>query len=325
MTAMRATKVLSAMLLASALLVAAAHGKTPPPAFNHAVHAANQVACADCHKDILTVRGVRRVLPVRATCATCHPESRWPASLPATTRDVTFVHSGHKDAAAECAACHKDPDVRTGKDAGHKACAECHAQAFDELQCGLCHGASPFAGQNALTDFRHKDRFLAEHGVYATRSFQSCRQCHTESYCNDCHGKRAEPSPSIKYPEAVTRNLIHRGDYVTLHPIEARTDDSKCLTCHARRDCNDCHARRGVGPSADRSGFRHPDGFLASHGKEARQDIVRCASCHEQTGYGNCVACHKASSGVNPHPKGWEDRRTGLSQSSRMCATCHNQ
>jgi hypothetical protein len=320
---MRATKLLTALLLTAVLVLSAAYGKAAPPAFSHAVHAANQVACAACHGDVLADRGVRRVLPARAACLPCHPDSAWPAAAKETTRGVTFVHSGHKDAAKDCAACHKEGGAKLDKAAGHAACAACHQGALDELQCGLCHGASPLAGQNALGGFTHKDRFLAEHGVYATRSVQTCRQCHTESQCNDCHGKRAEPKPSIKYPEAVTRTLVHRGDYVTLHPIEAATDDAKCLACHARQDCNACHARRGAGPSADRPGFKHPDGWMADHGREARRDIVRCASCHEQTGFGNCVACHKASSGVSPHPKGWEDRRTGLSRSSRMCATCH--
>ena len=324
---MRTLPTLALVLAALALVLAPAIGKDAPPAFAHAIHLKNGVGCPDCHKMIPSDRGVLRVLPGRAVCLPCHKDSTWPTAVPKGERGVTFVHSGHQDAIKDCAACHKDPDAKAGKATWHAACATCHQSAYDELQCGLCHGATPFTAQNALNDFTHKDRFLAEHGPYATRSAQTCRQCHTESWCNDCHGKRAQPRPSIKYPEAVTRNLIHRGDWVTLHPAEARTDDSKCLSCHARKDCNACHARNSVGPAADHPTFTHPASWLANHGKQAREDITRCASCHEQTGFGNCVACHKASgpTPINPHPKGWESRVHGMSQHQGMCAKCHDK
>ena len=50
-----------------------------------------------------------------------------------------------------------------------------------------------------------------------------------ESFCSDCHAHREELKPSDKYKEYVTRDLPHRGDYLTQHQIDGRINPAVVL------------------------------------------------------------------------------------------------
>jgi hypothetical protein len=309
--------------------------------FDHKAHLEEIDDCATCHKAALEDKGLYKVLPEMSVCAECHDvkdkescdlchtneksQSGWAKKQRATN----FLHSGHKDEIADCTVCHGDKaklDDKPHKAGNHESCGICHqAEDIDGLKCAKCHRDFWFAGQNKMSKYSHKDNFLKEHGEYATRSAKTCTQCHRESYCSDCHSKKSGLKPSIKYPESVGRNLIHRGDWMTLHRIEAKTDESSCLKCHARKDCSSCHTRSGVSGRSEDPLKRHPSGWVKDHGDEARKNILSCASCHEGQGPGYCVDCHKASSGNNPHPKGWEDKARGVHTDDRVCSKCHGK
>ena len=139
--------------------------------------------------------------------------------------------------------------------------------------------------------------------------------------------------PSMKYPDRLTRQLIHRGDYVSRHSIEARSNASQCATCHSISRCDSCHVQQGVSFASAVSGAQglprspHPARFMERgasefHGRAARRDIVACASWHDQGAATNCIGCHKSGQfGGNPHPPGFKsalDRK-----STPMCSWCH--
>ena len=80
-------------------------------------------------------------------------------------------------------------------------------------------------------------------------------------------------------PERVDRLLIHRGDFIGRHAVEAMADSATCSRCHGSSFCSDCHATRGLislagSPALD----PHPPGFsdprsAAFHGPVARRDM----------------------------------------------------
>ena len=295
-------------------------------AFLHRPHLAAGTSCADCHGAIPADRGLRRVLPDGSVCVNCHEQPLGFETRRAGLRAVNFVHSEHREHLGDCAACHEDPDRRPARAGSHAVCGGCHAHERDlpEMLCGKCHRDMTSAGLGALSRFTHRGNFLSEHGQYASRSIRTCSQCHREAFCTACHGRSADLRPSVVYPEAAGRSFIHRGDWITVHRIESRTDSARCLTCHARSECETCHARRGASTRSTPGAFRHPAGWMSRHGGEARADIVSCAACHERGQVGDCIACHRVSVGSNPHPPGWEDRAGRLSRSDRMCAICHD-
>ena len=341
MTALRKTLFLFCIAIAAlALSKGAVRGGSDTIAFDHSAHSQAEASCVACHAAVLNDRGLKQVLPTKEPscsrchdvkskegCATCHsaPESARPFER--RTRKTNFLHSQHEKATKDCASCHKEPDHKPHKAGDHKSCGACHAKDLDNLLCAKCHRDFSFAGLTALTRFTHKANFLTEHGAYATRSVRTCAQCHTETFCTECHGKKAGLRPSIKYPEAVKRNFVHRGDYLTLHRIEAKTNGGRCLKCHAAKQCESCHTRSGVSARASRPANRHPSTWMNKggsdfHGDAARKDIVACASCHRGRGPGYCIDCHKAGQGLSPHGQGFPQ---GLDKGQGACAKCHDK
>ncbi len=309
--------------------------------FNHDLHTEMDKDCSKCHAGVLTDKGIYRLLPDKPSCAECHDvkdkdqcgtchSAPGDAKAPKKkARKTNFLHSSPKEHQGECSLCHKNLDTKPHKPGDHESCGQCHKEDIKNLLCAKCHRDMNFAGLNQMNRFKHENNFLKEHGSYAGKSVLTCTQCHTESYCTDCHGKKAGLKPSIKYPESVKRNFIHRGDYITLHRIEAKADNSSCLRCHAQKDCSACHKRSNVSPASKKGFYKHPPGWMSKaspnyHGEEARKNILSCASCHDGGGPGDCTTCHRASSGLNPHPKGFGKTR-GMDTSNRMCAKCHGR
>ena len=311
-------------------------------AFHHGHHISQGIECVDCHTTIAKDKGVKRVLPKKHSCDECHTktdtfdcktceENPWRKKERCEEhRDFNFLHSDHSKTLGTCTACHGDLDKKPHKPGDHKTCGKCHEKDIKGLLCAKCHRDFAKAGLNEMSRFKHENDFLKEHASYAGRSMRTCTQCHTQMFCTDCHSKKwTGQKPSIRYPEAVKRNFIHRGDWITFHRVEARTGDLTCLKCHARKDCNSCHNRANVAASSGKNIYKHPAGWLNKvgshfHGDEARKNIISCASCHEKKGPGYCVDCHKASRGLNPHPKGFGKVRN-LDKKNRMCASCHDK
>ncbi|MCZ7584622.1 MAG: cytochrome c family protein [Deltaproteobacteria bacterium] len=299
----------------------------------HGIHLKDDVGleCPVCHVDKSDDAGVMRFTPRETTCKECHddPKELGFVEGKVVRRGILFDHKTHiADMDKTCQECHQETDKTRVQLPSHKNCVECHQEDLDKMLCGKCHIDLAAIGLKALSSYSHKADFMSRHDEYARNSMKSCAQCHTESFCLDCHNKHESLKPSLKYPEKTTANLIHRGDWETAHRFEARTDPASCLRCHGVNACNTCHAERGVGARADATALDHPAGWMTKgsgdfHGDKARAEIVTCASCHDRGGPGDCRTCHRESSGLNPHPQGWDPKN--MTKKDRMCAECHSR
>ena len=113
-----------------------------------------------------------------------------------------------------------------------KICSDCHEGATEPI---------PFAR------FNHNPFFADNHRNEAYQYEQTCRGCHQVSFCNDCHATRVELKPSDKDPTDTDRRMPHRGDYLSRHRIDGRTDPASCFRCHGNpktaRTCASCHGK----------------------------------------------------------------------------------
>ncbi|NJC88108.1 MAG: cytochrome C [Desulfuromonas sp.] len=110
--------------------------------------------------------------------------------------------------------------------------------------CSGCHeGGEPIP----FARFDHTPFFADNHRLEATQYEQTCRGCHQVSFCNDCHATRVELKPSDRNPTDNDRRMPHRGDYLSRHRIDGRTDPVSCFRCHgnpkAARTCAPCHGK----------------------------------------------------------------------------------
>src|SRR5690606_19228098 len=101
-------------------------------------------------------------------------------------------------------------------------------------------------------DDDHRFDYLERHRNTSQADSQYCLNCHTESYCEDCHN-------GVEKPLA-----IHPPNYTQIHAIEAYSDEQECYACHTRTDfCMGCHNQVGLTlaeAGAPTSGFAyHPE------------------------------------------------------------------
>jgi len=304
--------------------------------FSHELHATQQeIECSECHEGIAESRKISESqLPKeekclnchdRDACGQCHVNPKAPKTWePTRVRGVTFSHATHLEVVeGRCVECHRDvasaqspADTRTPRML--ETCMNCHRQDFRRIDCKMCHEDLVENPVRPVRLFSHDADFQKRHGQLAKGDQRVCAHCHRESFCADCHSRLDVLVPDLKFSERVDRDLPHRHDYLTRHPIEARADPSRCWTCHNVNQCTACHeARRAGGHPPDWMNPASP-GF---HGRKAREDIVACASCHDQGAASNCVRCHKVGApGGRPHPPGWGSR---MDRGSPMCRACH--
>jgi hypothetical protein len=93
--------------------------------------------------------------------------------------------------------------------------------------------------------YNHSKFFIKNHKSPARRNPEICALCHRESSCNDCHATQIELKPSIKHQTKTYSPMMHRGDYLTRHKLDARINPAPCFRCHgspkASRTCVRCH------------------------------------------------------------------------------------
>jgi hypothetical protein len=314
--------------------------------FQHVSHAGQGLRCNHCHAGIerATTAGEKHI-PGADKCSTCHPAPHRGVVKPgpcagchsAVHRDrhespLVFSHASHIERGkGQCFPCHNAITIRTP--GAHRliptmaTCLTCHQNKWDGLECNYCHAHLQLFPIKPVSQFAHNGDFLRAHGRLASSRADLCSQCHTQSYCAACHDpkKAGVLKPSIRFPDAVDKAFIHRGDYVGRHAIEARSAGDSCVRCHQPNECASCHASRGVMQGSGRS--PHPAGWVSVtggpnlHGRAARREAISCAGCHDKGAASNCVTCHRVGGvGGNPHPPGW---RTRQSKSDRVCRICH--
>ncbi|ADO71513.1 cytochrome c3 family protein [Stigmatella aurantiaca] len=342
-----------------------------PLRFDHGQHLAAGADCAACHDSVRGSESARdRNLPGHeecevchdleaaqkgkktdpaSDCAVCHPGfdatvRKEPVKLEFPHANLNFSHKQHVAKKVECAACHGDlaavnlatrqqlPKMATCFDCHDgrvltNDCTSCHLkQASGRLQLNFTSGIlRPIQGDPLGMD--HGPRFEFNHGTRASVSRQTCMECHSDSYCQKCHDSLQKPLS------------VHPNDFITLHPVQARTEASRCESCHRSQSfCIACHERSGVGMDADstlrpRNVKVHPDYNIwvevpgpQHHGIAASRDMRACISCHREE---SCMSCHSELSErrqINPHPNGFKDACKRLaSANDRACLKCHSE
>lgn len=314
--------------------------------FTHKLHATDfGMDCTECHPDAATATDwSQQITPTEGVCLDCHvreddcswchtnPENQPPAFADERPQ-VIFSHAGHMPRVEDdCTACHTAvPESETLPPASpdHETCFGCHEheQDFARAECSTCHATLQQVPLRAVAAFDHGGDWIGAHGLLAAADDAACASCHVESTCSDCHSRVAPTITARLLPEDdASRTLLHRGDFVTTHGLDALAEGQMCVRCHTPSTCQTCHLEHGVSGTAGTGFYQHPRGWLTPgssdfHGREAQLHVETCASCHDQGAASNCVTCHQVgASGGNPHPAGW-DRDDELSQPP--CNACH--
>jgi hypothetical protein len=322
--------------------------RMPPPRFAHEAHltgipwnepGSKWLVCTSCHAG--TRKTGARIYPEQALCDRCHAtdgKGKLPAAPPgdearALATSICFTHEPHLRIAeinGQCTACHagiSDPTRAAASFPPMKACESCHERDIAEARCSLCHDPRDLAEILPQTFLRHDEGWIRRHGAAATREAKVCGQCHSDVSCKDCHDTSQTLPIEVRRPEAVTATFVHRGDFVTRHALEARSQPATCVRCHTPSSCDGCHVQRGVSAGAAGGADPHPRGWVgapssspSSHGAAARIDIVSCAACHDKGPATNCILCHKVGgAGGNPHPRGFSSSRSPRQATCRLC------
>jgi cytochrome c7-like protein len=322
--------------------------------FSHDFHKNLDVECEVCHEGITKAPDLAKsYLPKEAKCLECHAEHKEskdcafchsdperPASYAAThIRDVNVPHAKHVEQKVACEQCHTklaESDQPRPAPPTMEACTSCHKheQDFAQARCAPCHKDLTRFPIRPVAMYNHGGRFLAEHAGAARTGAEACAQCHDQTYCADCHAKTVSTRVEVRFPEDVSRDFIHRGDYLSRHTIDAKADSASCNRCHGTSFCQSCHQMEGLIATLDASSLNgrdpHPPGWAMRggaqfHGDAARRDIASCAACHDQGAVSVCVKCHRVGGvGGNPHPLAFTNRH-GQDEISKntMCRTCH--
>ena len=346
-----------------------------PLLFDHAVHLEAGAECVSCHDparksvkasdlflpahpeceschDIEAAKAGKKVDPPSA-CQTCHVGFEQTVSRDVThvefpSPNILFNHKVHVDRKVECKVCHSDmtdvglatrqqlPKMQT--------CLVCHNGEVAPSECRTCHLTQPSSGRLQLNftsgllrpiqgdpfGLDHGPRYEFTHGTRAKLDRAVCSQCHAERECQSCHDSLQKPIS------------VHPNDFITLHPLQARMQITKCDSCHRMQSfCIACHERVGIGLDSDPS-LRshnvkvHPD-YNAwvevfgpqHHSIAASRDINQCIACHREE---SCLACHASnaivstSRSTNPHPTGFAVGCKALAaKNDRACLKCHTE
>ncbi len=306
--------------------------------------------CETCH-DIAEAKKGKKVDP-RSSCQTCHPGfdetvQKAPVRLELPAAHLKFDHSLHVAKKVKCETCHGDlheVGLATRMQLPKMAtCLTCHDGSSASSACKTCHLQAPSGRLQLKFDsglmipqqgnpqgMDHGPRFEFTHATRAALARDTCMECHARNECNACHDSLQKPLS------------VHPNDFITLHPIQARQDLTRCESCHRTQSfCAACHERTGVGMNAERR-FRplnvrvHPDYATwvdnlgpGHHGIAASRDIKQCSSCHREE---TCLACHSEASRfgtrnvVNPHPAGFaQSCKKMAAKNDRACLKCHQE
>lgn len=334
------------LALACVVALVAACADRAPSRFPHARHLSGLrcggpglpecLSCTTCHKLTATPK---QVFPEKRLCTRCHrgddpemlavtPPTHVPPPLAYTIRFSHQKHLAMRDVKGQCVPCHAGA---TERDSAlfpvMESCFQCHEhrKQWDRAECAPCHEKRDLERLLPQSFAKHDAGFQRNHGQAARQQQKLCQQCHTQQHCDDCHDASQDLSVEKRRPESIERSLVHRGDFVSRHAIEAQSQPARCARCHTPASCDGCHLERGVSGGHKNGRNPHPAGWITGapsrHGRDARRDISSCAGCHDQGPATNCIRCHTVGAyGGNPHPKGWKSAR---SEGSAMCRYCH--
>lgn len=272
--------------------------------FEHRAHALEGIHCLECHSGIQEASDTGPLhLPSSADCVVCHQEPHDPNP---------------------CADCHGRARTRYGAEMARKHLIFSHHAHYeaDAGDCIRCH-----------VDVSHDADFLRP-------SMATCFSCHVHEGqwdTRDCDGCHVELQSEGILPES---HVVHDGDFLREHGVQAAAQGDLCTTCHTQRFCASCHGRN-VPEIPSRLAFdaplrrsMHRANFIAVHDQEASANPGMCIVCHSEL---FCLDCHldEGIAGVdpargNPHPPGWSgppgtsnDHGPAARLDPLSCASCH--
>jgi hypothetical protein len=278
-----------------------------------------------------------------------------------TSQSHPFEHRAHVVKGINCVVCHEG--VALAGDTGpihfptDATCRGCHSKPHNESACGACHGES-FVRQGAELAREHL-RF--EHRSHMVDVKGDCVRCHVGvadkaptqlrpkmATCFGCH--KHQDQWNLRDCDAChvdlqnegtlpTDHLVHDGDWIREHGVQAASARDLCASCHTERSCAGCHGVGTVPALPARLAFDtvslsglHRAGFMSRHALEARGDTGLCVTCHTEN---SCIDCHTAQhvgplstspSASSPHPPGWGTSGEHGQQARidpMSCAGCH--
>lgn len=189
---------------------------------------------------------------------------------------------------SECNDCHKAEGVAPNHDndwvRGHrvlasqavKNCEQCHQQKF----CLDCHSGGGTGDDLTVENFRrdykpksHRSDWIDIHSIKSVDNPQSCKRCHEERYCNECHSKFPGGDLRIKSHRPLGSSSQSYSVFAADHAAEARRNLQSCQSCHPDGDvCIGCHQTGGANP--------HPRNWRSIRGVYKDRNIKTCVKCH---------------------------------------------
>lgn len=171
-----------------------------------------------------------------------------------STSTMTFSHEVHKQSLEkvgfDCFVCHPmnidvegkeeveiEELIRASKETffpGKETCHFCHYNTVSGNiapgECSICH-INPRDVQPA----NHNFNWAEKHAVFSKADSETCENCHSQTFCNDCHKRRDIPTLRV-----------HDRNFRFIHGIEARADPTSCGKCHQQESfCETCHIEGG--------------------------------------------------------------------------------
>ncbi len=178
--------------------------------FDHAVHADQDLGCADCHESGYVAPRPRARMPDRAGCLACHEDADLGPMPPYPSTHEADYRYRHQFSARN-----------DGDD-----CVVCHRNSED---CIACH-------HGEKVDYIAHDRnWSHDHPLVFYKGTEECAVCHdTRTFCSDCHLEN-DIRPGNHYLSQWTSALYH-GE-------EAKDDLNTCAQCHSGSEpvCTRCH------------------------------------------------------------------------------------
>lgn len=277
-----------------------------------------------------------------------------------TTSSHPFEHRAHVLKGINCLVCHEGVTNEKRGDAPHypsdATCTSCHKSPHDTRPCQGCHAESYVKPSVDLA--RRHLRF--EHAKHASTTHGQCMPCHSEiaqvrpasvvppmPTCFACHQHQDQWTTRdcdgchVDLKDEGTKpsdHMVHDGDWIREHGVQAASSRDLCATCHSERSCAACHGVGTVPALPSTLAFDdvkmqglHRAGFFSRHPDEARASPGLCTTCHSEQ---SCIECHQRKNVAggttrSPHPIGWVTGAGGGEHGLQAridpasCAACH--
>lgn len=242
--------------------------------------------CHKCHESMLGLRPASHgddfvpahASQVDASCYGCHDREKHcdrchtlPMPHPAGYRDT---HGRDvKLMRGDCSRCHTlawcdqchgmrmphPSDWASRHDEGYKAarqmCAKCHPGL---VECQPCH--------QKVKPLTHDEQWAETHGK---RLDAYCIVCHSQKYCDDCHGGIPMPHPTV---------------FAVQHAEPTYNNPQSCAICHPQAECAKCHP-----PFKPKT---HVNNWLIAHATRSKGQRPLCLLCHDIKAE-KCDICHR--------------------------------